>query len=133
MSRKLFSFAALVAVFTVALGTADAEARNCCRSHHRSHRCCHNGSYGNINQGYANCGYQQRTNCGYQQAANIGCQPTSQFAMNGGCSPQTTCCAAQSACAVMTAPAIYSAPQPVVQELPPAPALAPAPAPAPGN
>ena len=114
MSRKLLSLAVLAAAFTLALGTADAQARSChSHRHHRHHGCCQTSNY---------------DNCGNQQVANYGCQQTQQanyVTTNTCCAPRATCCGAQAACATSVTPASYSAPQPPVEQA--------APAPAPGN
>lgn len=118
MSRKILSLAVLAAAFTLALGTADAQARSC----HRHNRCCQNSNYGS-----GNCGF---SNCGNQQVASYGCQQTQQASYvttNTCCTPRATCCGAQPACAASVIPTSFSAPapQPPVEQA--------APAPAPGN
>lgn len=113
MSRKILSLAVLAAAFTLALGTADAQARSChSHRHHRHHGCCQTSNYGS-------------SHCGYQQAANYGCQqvqPVSYVTTNTCCTPRATCCGVQPACATSVIPASFPAQQPPVEQAAPAPA-----------
>lgn len=96
MSRKLIAWAgAFVAVLTLTLTSADAEARQCrnrCRN-----RCCRQTT---------NCGYQQASNCGYGggcgQTNNCGYANGRGSRCGNGCGQQmarytsTACCTMQS-------------------------------------
>ena len=121
MSRRIVFLAVLTAAFTLALGTADAQARHC-RSYYRYDGC---GQHSNC--GYRNCRYQHDGygNCGYQRIVHYRCQPTRSSTTTRCCDPQPTCIAVQPACATSVLPGNDSALQPSVQQAAPAPAPAP--------
>lgn len=131
MSRKVLSWAAIVAVFTLVLSATDAEARHC-RSHYRNQGCCQNSNYGYGNYGYqrsagygyGNYGAQQSAGYNGQQPMSNACQQTNYVTTNACCNPQPTCCTAQASTSMTVTPENSTIPQPPTES---------APAPAAGN
>lgn len=110
MTRKLISLAGvLVAVFSVTVGSTDAEARHC-RTHRT--RCCRQPVV------------QQSCNIGCQQTANFGCRTNG---CNGNNGYQQTSNYAPGQVTYGTSGVAVEAGQPASE------APAPAPAPAPNN
>jgi len=115
MVRKLLSMVGvLVAVASVTLSGSEAQARRCCRGHHRNRCCQQNGNSG----------------CG-QQTANCGCQ------QGGSYAPATACCSPQSSSGTVQSTGYgpqrtYDSPVSAGSSIQVAP-VATSPAPAPGN
>jgi hypothetical protein len=127
MVRKLLStVGVLVAVVSVTFSSSEAQARRCCRNHHRNRCCQQNGNSG--------CG-QQNGNCGCQQAGSYA--PAMACCGQQSYAPTTACCGQQSSSGTVQSAGYgpqrtYDAPVSAGGAIQAAP-VATAPAPAPGN